>query len=215
MKNIKKFYPLIVGLVLLISVAAYGTRAYFSDSTSEEANIKLTLGRIDIESNPTVWGYKPETKENTQLKNAEGKKITTNNLTEKLEVENVRPGDAFIKEFTFTNNSNLDAKVSIKQNITAAQNGIFDVSLISKEVKGGVFSENKELVNKDVPQEFNGENIVLKGNEEATVTLKVSVRTDLTDEQEKNFNLTDKKVVLDLLEKNMEVELVQDNAKQK
>lgn len=66
MKNTKttskkrKKLPLLLGALLLISLVAYGTRAYFSDSATEQAGIKLELGNVKIESVSTGWEYNKE-----------------------------------------------------------------------------------------------------------------------------------------------------------
>src|SRR5690606_16398859 len=100
MKNIKKYYPLIVGLVLLISVAAYGTRAYFTDSTKEDAGIDLILGDVDITTDTTQnWMYVPIGEKNENLKNNENEIGTSNELGDKVLLTDARPGDSFSKIF--------------------------------------------------------------------------------------------------------------------
>lgn len=149
MKNIKKFYPLIVGLVLLISVAAYGTRAYFSDSTSEDAGIDLTLGNVDITARSGDWIYIPDV-ENEQLtasgttsigetikdKNNFGKE---DNIAKDVVLKNARPGDAFKKTFTFENTGSLNQIVKFTKNNISK--GLFVIKW-----EGDSLDDEKDLV---------------------------------------------------------------------
>ncbi|SFQ03876.1 hypothetical protein SAMN04488506_0419 [Desemzia incerta] len=182
MKNIKKFYPLIVGLVLLISVAAYGTRAYFSDSTSEDAGINLTLGNVDITARSGDWIYIPDV-ENEQLtasgttsigetikdKNNFGKE---DNIAKGVVLKNARPGDAFKKTFTFENTGSLDQVLT------------FD----SKDNKtDGIFVVSWEKTGLD-----ESESIILAPKEEFTATMTVTV--DLTNAEQEYNEVTAKHV---------------------
>ncbi len=126
MKNIKKFYPLIVGLVLLISVAAYGTRAYFSDSTDVDADIELTLGDVYVTTDTTKdWMYVPIGEKNTDLKNYGNKIGNPNELGDKVRLTDARPGDSFSKVFVFSNTGSLKQKVNFLP--TNKSKDIFDI----------------------------------------------------------------------------------------
>ncbi|WP_188204854.1 hypothetical protein [Desemzia incerta] len=182
MKNIKKFYPLIVGLVFLISVAAYGTRAYFSDSTSEDAGINLTLGNVDVTSDSESWVYATESQNNNMVvEGAETKsgtkstvKVDSNEqkLLKFVDITNARPGDSFSKKFTFTNTGSLDQVLTFdsKDNKT---DGIF---VVSWEKTG--LDEN--------------ESIILAPKEEFTATMTVTV--DLTNAEQEYNEVTAKHV---------------------
>ncbi|WHZ31995.1 hypothetical protein QNK01_11180 [Desemzia incerta] len=182
MKNIKKYYPLIVGLVLLISVAAYGTRAYFSDSTKEDAGIDLTLGNVDVTSSSESWMYATESKNNNMsVKGAEKEsdtkstvKVETNKqeLLKFVDITNTRPGDSFSKKFTFKNTGSLDQVLTFdsKDNKT---DGIF---VVSWEKTG--LDEN--------------ESIILPPKEEFTATMTVTV--DLTNAEQEYNEVTAKHV---------------------
>src|SRR5690606_13237797 len=117
MKNIKKYYPLIVGLVLLISVAAYGTRAYFSDSTSQEAGIELKLGNVVIKGKSSNWIYNAKNANDNQLKDKDGESLTGTEFSNEETFTNVKPGDSFTKTFTFTNESTLNSTFHFSENI--------------------------------------------------------------------------------------------------
>lgn len=170
MKNIKKIYPLIVGLVLLISVAAYGTRAYFSDSTKEDANIKLTLGNVDINGASKEWQYTPDV-ENKQLTvkgaNSDGtpidKKapIKDEMLAKEVTIENARPGDSFKKKFTFTNVGSLDQ--TVKFSTENKSKGLFMI-----EWENNNFDENNA--------------ITLEPTDEVSVTMVVTIKKNVDPE---------------------------------
>ncbi|MGE7367100.1 hypothetical protein ACQKKE_10815 [Desemzia incerta] len=211
MKNIKKFYPLIVGLVLLISVAAYGTRAYFSDSTKEDAGIELKLGHVEIESFSTPWTINEK-----GTNNKVGKTV----IDGKTYINKAKPGDSFSKTFTFTNKSSLKTKFKMTQNITTIDkktSTAFDVSLkLAKgkynnieypEVKITNPSYSSTIKNPENPKETIHE-ILLEGKEQGNFVLTVSVK----DQGEVNdYNRAPESAdafVLDLLNEMIEVELI-------
>lgn len=115
MKNKKKKQlPLLLLALLFITAAAYGTRAYFTDDASQEADIKLTLGNLDIENVESKWVYNGEG--NTTLAYSDGTEIS--NATD---IKNVQPGDSFTRTFTFINNGSLNQNVTIDSDIPAKQ----------------------------------------------------------------------------------------------
>lgn len=120
MKKIKKYYPLIVGLVLLVSVAAYGTRAYFSDSTSQEAGIELQLGNIHVTGTSESWKYISTDKDiNSDLRTEDDQEVTNDDLGKNIKLKHVRPGDSFEKTFIFKNEGSLTQVLSF-ENLTAS-----------------------------------------------------------------------------------------------
>ncbi|MFL2105888.1 hypothetical protein [Desemzia sp. FAM 23991] len=173
MNKIKKLYPLIVGVVLLVSVAAYGTRAYFSDSTNLDSNIELTLGDVNINSDSSqVWKYAPlEEAYNDQLKDEIGATLITETTTlEKSEqIMNVRPGDAFTKDYKFTNEGSLSQKISFKSNKNDLNNddSIFNVEWLYKD-------KDNDIIDTD----DNTNPIILTPNTSITATMKISVKTN-------------------------------------
>ena len=180
MKIIKKYYPLIVGLVLLISVAAYGTRAYFSDSTSQEAGIELTLGNVHVTGSSNEWFYNIEQGDhiNHDL-SVEGKaekddtksKIDVKAVNEKLDkfvdIKNARPGDSFKKTFTFTNKGTLSQNLtfkSINRNKGYGNNSIFDIKWVDES--------NTSVFNND---DINDYTVTLEKEDSITATMIVTV----------------------------------------
>lgn len=129
MKKIKKYFPLFIGLVLLLSVAAYGTRAYFSDSTTEQAGIELTLGTVDIEGTTKNWQYNQfgENENNGKLVVNDKTQLASADLGKEANIKNARPGDSFSKEFTFTNMGSLDQKVTFLEDNNSS-NYMFNIS---------------------------------------------------------------------------------------
>ncbi|MFL2100880.1 hypothetical protein [Desemzia sp. FAM 23989] len=130
MKKIKKYFPLIIGLLLLLSVAAYGTRAYFSDSTSQEAGIELTLGDVDVEGTPGTWKYNQfNTEEHNDKIVIVGAETEPDfaDLGTEVTIKNARPGDSFSKVFTFKNTGTLDQKLAFTTT-NNNKDSIFDVT---------------------------------------------------------------------------------------
>ena len=222
MKKIKNFYPLIVGVVLLVSVAAYGTRAYFSDSTEEQANIKLTLGNVEVTSLSEPWVYTPLNTSNNNQLNVEGmENISSENPTLKqtAKVTNVRPGDSFKKIFTFTNTGSLDAKVELKQTIInkdlSNEYEPYEVSLRLKTAPDGYKDYEDENIMSNVPI---NDAIILSGEEQAEIELIVSIPENIKNEYnrqdnpEDNEDVMENDVVLDLMTKAIKVTLIQADA---
>lgn len=110
----KKQLPLLLLALLFITAAAYGTRAYFTDDASQEADIKLTLGNLDIENVESKWVYKGEG--NTTLGYSDGTKIPNAE-----DIKNVQPGDSFKRTFKFINNGSLNQKVTVVSDILAKE----------------------------------------------------------------------------------------------
>lgn len=103
--NKRNKLPLLLGILLLISAAAYGTRAYFTDSATEQANIKLNLGTLSIKSNSENWNYN----------NADKDQVSA--VKDGNSYSNVSSGDTFTKHFSFKNEGSLNAYVKITQNL--------------------------------------------------------------------------------------------------
>lgn len=201
MKNIKKFYPLIVGLVLLISVAAYGTRAYFSDSTSEDAGIDLTLGDVKIGSKGLSWAYKAEIgNENNELKNNDKKVDTPNDMGNQINITDARPGDTFEKVFEFKNTGSLEQVVTFATDKN--ESSIFKVKWNEIE------NTNNEVVLDET------KNFKLSPGKEVSLKMTVSVNLNSHEEQHGDNSVnTDKVTNLNtLVKESIEVKAVQTNA---
>lgn len=172
MKKIKKYYPLIVGLVLLISVAAYGTRAYFSDSTKQETGIDLTLGNVHVTGSSESWKYISTGDDiNTDLVTEDDKKVTTiDDLGKAINLKNVRPGDSFKKTFTFKNEGTLSQTVtfkSVNRNKGYGNNSIFDIKWVDES--------NSSVFNND---DINDYTVTLEKEGSITATMIVTVTND-------------------------------------
>lgn len=212
MKKMKKYYPLFVGLVLLLSVAIYGTRAFFSDSTKEQAGIKLTLGTVDIQSDSTKWTYNNNGSYDHQLKGENNVPIDTTSLSKKENITNVKPGDSFSREFTFTNKSTLISMVNLVPTIPKEidANSPYVVSWEVLEYKEGQ-SANVEHPYDSITDSEGTIWYKLYGGEEAKVKLTVSVKENITNGDINDFNsaITSNKATLDLLDNYIEVKIRQ------
>lgn len=210
MKNIKKYYPLIVGLVLLISVAAYGTRAYFSDSTKQDAGIELQLGKVKVTGDPGNWNYNNTGKNDNQLRDKTGKLLSGKNLNPKETLTNVKPGDSFSKIFTFTNESSLITTFNFTEDILEAEKGIFDIKyeVVAKDEAGNPHSIKIEDLKKN-------NSLQLQGNESAEVTMILEVQSTDDEKYMNTFNsgneefFQDSSNIIDLMGKTIKVDLKQ------
>lgn len=117
----RKKLPLLLGALLIISVAAYGTRAYFSDSTKQQANIELELGDVEISTDKTSdWKYTPlKIGNNLDAANAVNEQLDPSiksggNIVKDTKVTNVRPGDSFTRKYVIENTGSLDVKVGLE-----------------------------------------------------------------------------------------------------
>lgn len=135
--NRRKKLPLLLGALLIISVAAYGTRAYFSDSATQQADIKLELGNLDIESVDSDWYYTPEGGNINSVLFA-GVDTVENKM--KIEasndIKNVQPGDQFTRNFTFKNEGSLVQNVTVNNVLNNDVNSIFNATFIRVESDG-------------------------------------------------------------------------------
>ena len=218
MKKIKNFYPLIVGVVLLVSVAAYGTRAYFSDSTEEQANIKLTLGNVEVKSESSEWKYEPNESAsiyNDQLQIEGNEEITnTEELGESVSIKNVRPGDSFSKTFTITNNGTLDATVEINQDITSELPEAYKPYVVTLKLKNSS-EAYEEYVGEDIPNAIPANVAVLLAGEKAELELVVSAPEAISDDYNRKINtnisegILNEEVTLDLMNKFIKIKLNQ------
>lgn len=122
-----KKLPLLLGTLLIVSVAAYGTRAYFSDSATQQGDIQLSLGTVDISTDKTSeWQYTPlTTGDNLDENNVKNEKLGES-MTDKGKIyTNVRPGDSFVRTYSIQNTGTLDVKVELSSaNIPVALSGI-------------------------------------------------------------------------------------------
>lgn len=201
--------PLLLGILLLIGAAAYGTRAYFTDSATEQAGIKLTLGNLKIESvTDSKWVYNPgseDKNDNTALK-ADGKEVIKGeniDVKNAKNITNVQPGDKFERVFTFENTGNLAQVVTLDNAEESNNDSIFKVEF--KQISDGA--------------EIKPEPIVLKEKEDKVqYKMIISVKTD--DKYNEDYNIKTpedsgtfptEKQVFDAVEKAVKVTAVQTN----
>ena len=210
MKKIKKYYPLIVGLVLLISVAAYGTRAYFTDSTSQEAGIELKLGSVEIKGVSDNWEYNNKNVNDKQLEDTDGNSLNGTKFSEKETFTNVKPGDSFTKTFTFTNESTLNSTFHFSEDINKAVTGPYrvDFAVVSAKDHEGQQYNSDEVTTQVLQSQQNS--YTLKGKEEVKVSMTLTVDSDLADNKyNSGSNLFTNNNELSLMKNSITVELEQ------
>ncbi|AGY82835.1 TasA family protein [Carnobacterium inhibens] len=171
----RKKLPLLLGALLIISVAAYGTRAYFSDSAQMQGNIELELGDVKITSTADAWKPAPmDGSTNTDKEanvNLNSSVINDGKLTG-IEYTNVRPGDSFTREYTITNNGSLDVNVNLNPSPDFTGS---DVEVISENnvYRDGPFTFTIEGLDLKAPILFNKDN----NSKKITVVITVDPET--------------------------------------
>lgn len=196
--------PLLLGALLLISLAAYGTRAYFSDSATEQTGIELKLGNVQIISKSSGWTYNKEGKAGqATLHKLEGEKVS---------YTNVSSGDTFTKKFVFKNVGNLRAQIKIgEQNIVEHP----DANSLSNENQAYSYNEGPYAIeiisnNGKFDDLVTGTSIEPGGTLE--FEMKISPFTDLDNKYNDNKDGGDKnleQIALDLLGKKVSVDLTE------
>ena len=182
--NRRKKLPLLLGALLIISVAAYGTRAYFSDSATQQADIKLELGNLEIESvvEPVkTWIYAPvDNKANNVLMGASDVKAGMSiSNAQALNITNVQPGDQFERTFTFKNVGTLEQKVTVNNTVISDPSSIFNVKLERVDNSGKPVGQEIATIKKD---EF--------VNYKMTIGVKTDDSFDATHNQKNSKNIT-------------------------
>lgn len=208
-----KKLPLLLGTLLIISVAAYGTRAYFSDSRTQQANIELVLGDVEISTDKTKeWEYTPlETGFNLDASEAKNKRLGKSKQDANVVYTNVRPGDSFTREYVIENTGSLDVKVGLDYS------GQFSQSPLPNKLEGAEINiPNIEVENTPFLISISGlqTNFTLepKGTEKYIVTITVD------EEANNDFNINNKKTddldkfTSDFLEETLSIKAVQTNA---
>lgn len=196
MKNKKKKQlPLLLLALLFITAAAYGTRAYFTDNASQNANIKLTLGNLDIENDESKWVYNGEG--NSTLGLADGAEIDNAS-----DIINVQPGDSFTRIFKFVNNG------SLIQNVTLSHT-LIELAPFTLLVADPIVTDS----NGEVVVSENGNYVLSAGNTlnvQVTLAVPTSVLGKFNDTDSNNYNnLQD--YVLDNINTVIKVEALQTN----
>lgn len=196
--NKRNKLPLLLGILLLISAAAYGTRAYFTDSATEQAGIELKLGNVAVKSESRDWKYNGKGEAKVQ-------KTTDSSGNKKVSYTNVSSEDSFTKKFIFKNTGSLSATIMLDQQsivsnfngtnggkVYVYQEGPYDIKITSENVSFEDFIKG----------------IDLKPNKQLNFEMEISLASDLDN---KKYNDNGKnndtlgQVALDLLEKSVTV----------
>lgn len=207
--NKKNKLPLLLGILLLISAAAYGTRAYFTDSATEQAGIELKLGNVAVKSESSDWKYNRE---------GEGEKAILYETTDldgnkKVSYTNVSPGDTFTKNFIFKNTGSLAAKIKLSEQDIVNQQDVN--SSISKD-KVYSYAEGPYSI-KITSNEMKFTDLIsgtkLESDGILDIQMEISLNPKLDNKYNDNGKDEDKKdlsqVALDLLENKVTVELME------
>lgn len=184
MKNKKKKQlPLLLLALLFITTAAYGTRAYFTDTAKQDAGIKLTLGNLKIKADSVTWKYTTsEEKKNTKINIGEVDGTTIKNPET---IKNVQPGDQFTGTFTFQNSGSLDQVVTAETALEKLNNGI-----ITFEVSDSLVVSDS---NGDTVQ--TADSVTVSPNELITITVVANVGNTDKDNDYNEVELSDKYAV--------------------
>jgi len=171
-KNKKKQLPLLLLALLLITTAAYGTRAYFTDSAEQKANIQLTLGDLNIDKeNAVEWTYG-----NTENSKDYNKKLAVTKTGTQFQATKVQPGDTFTGTFTFTNAGTLDQKVTVNTEVLDTTKNTFNTT----------YSYYIDTITELKPLQSD---IIVEANKKIHIVATISIPTDLTGEfAETGFN---------------------------
>lgn len=153
----RKKLPLLLGALLIISVAAYGTRAYFSDSASLQGDIQLSLGDVNISTDSTKsWKYEPIAITETDLDKNDNLGATVESdgsIEDATNIINVRPGDSFTRTYIIENTGSLDVDVNLEsantpipltliENVNNQPDGPFTINI--KDLEGNFVLEGKK-----------------------------------------------------------------------
>ena len=199
----RKKLPLLLGALLIISVAAYGTRAYFSDSAQMQGNIELSLGDVDITTtDESGWTYQPVSASTTNpeqnLNLSSGTKIGEI-IPNGTKLTNVRPGDSFTKKYTIKNNGSLDVKLDL---VAKKQNH----KITAKEYPYGAYTITID--------DILGTDTVLIPEDTKDINITIAVKEDI-DNSTYNVKDTPEKTVANFLNEFLTVEAVQSNVNNK
>ena len=202
----KKVLPLLLALLLLISAGAYGTRAFFTDEEELKTSIEIKSGTLNIVVDNASWIYDPLKNGeksglgdkavindnyfiNDKLTYTNSVNTTTQSIsttdgdgtslgTDEVKVTNARPGDAFTRTITITNNGTLDVIIPntfvadlTKQNI---KSGNIDQRIVNGEP---LFIATFTLDNNSTTGTITNspDEILLTPNQVATYTMKIEV----------------------------------------
>ncbi|MER2002350.1 MAG: hypothetical protein ABS862_06980 [Carnobacterium inhibens] len=203
----RKKLPLLLGALLIISVAAYGTRAYFSDSAQMQGNIQLSLGDVDISTDGTTsWIYKPLQVTGTSLDKNDslGATVESDGSIKNAEnITSVRPGDSFTRTYSIKNNGSLDVKVKLTSKEALGQLSNYSDKVLPDD---GAFTTTITGLKDEFP---------LKSKESKTFDVTITVKTTVGDSFNTGSNKYEigNKTAVNYLEKAININAEQTNKK--
>lgn len=176
-----------MGVLLLSAALLLGgttsTYAYFTGSASSQV-ISFTTGNIQVKTDDTSenkWRYVPDTCQNN--KDYKNDLVDEGKLLSDLGVVSLRPGDAFERDITITNNGKLNSKIKVsKSDFLSNTVYSFKVSAVDES------AENRIVKVED------GSYIVenVKPDESFKVRLRLEIPTTITYELIKEKSLETK-----------------------
>lgn len=153
-------YSILMLALIFIGFATYGTYAYFTDSTSIGADIKLSTGTVSLgQESSSDWKYQPLT---GRAKNVKIVKSNTSNT-----FSNLQPGDSYVMTKTVEYTGSLDAEVSYQ-----------DSTKVYDDVKAKGFDLAISVVKLNSDQtttNLHGKTVDINPKEKIAVTFTVSV----------------------------------------
>lgn len=158
----KKLMGLLLAGTIFVGATAYGTKAWFTDSVTTDANITINMGNLDIALDELPEDEQWWVKEGSETDEEEGDFNPTDYFS------NVRPGDVFTRTIPVVNEGSLAAKVNIE---------LADLStVVVGQGVGGVdlyFGDVFELVTDGTGD------VVIEKEGKANVNLVLKVKEDL------------------------------------
>lgn len=170
----KNKFTILLFALLLIGMATYGTYAYYTDSTSIDADLTLTNGTIDLgdASSTDGWVYDAvAVSNNDKLDGTTNTKIQASTPS----FSNIQPGDAFTKSFDIAYNGSLDANVVA--NVNQEQ--------LAKITKNSAFVVKVLLGDKDITNAPSSA-VVVDGKDKGKFTVKINISVPVEGEEKYN-----------------------------
>lgn len=170
----KNKFTILLFALLLIGMATYGTYAYYTDSTSIDADLTLTNGTIDLgDASPTDdWVYDAvAVSNNDKLDGTTNTKIEASTPS----FSNIQPGDAFTKSFDIAYNGSLDANVVA--NVNQEQ--------LAKITKNSAFVVNVFLGDTEITNTSSSA-VVVDGKDKGKFTVKINISVPVEGEEKYN-----------------------------
>ncbi|MBL4932578.1 hypothetical protein [Clostridium paridis] len=178
MKN-SKLIILIVLSILLLTSGTVGVYAYLTATTKTDP-ITFTLGDVKLQTSNSPWEYDPIVIENAKsLRNdlVEGKPLTSD-----LNINNLRPGDAFNKEITIKYTGSLESKLKITKGTLLSESPFtLSIELINGNSTIKISKDSKD------DNTWYVENV--KQNASLTFNVRLEVPTNITNSTGDNLTL--------------------------